>query len=181
MHPCLKVLPPPIAFPPGCVQLWEPVQRYNARLGRPIPGPFSIPSVFRDWWGEVMCFWVTKSCWARRKEKVWRRYSHDLEGAVGCVEELELANASLWDSVDCGTAPASLYQADGLGWRRIKKKGRKLNSAVAAILVIRCMWALDEIMMNNDVWWENANHFLPCILILNSHHMRFVKENNILD
>lgn len=56
------------------------------------------------------------------------------------MEELELANASLWDSVDCGTAPASLYQADGLSWRRIKRKREeKLNSAVAVILVIRCM------------------------------------------
>jgi len=63
-----------------------------------------------------------------------------LEGAVGCVEELELANASLWDCVDCGTAPASLYQADGLGWRRIKRiRDEKLSSAVATILVIRCM------------------------------------------
>lgn len=43
------------------------------------------------------------------------QFGNDLEGAVGCVEELELANASLWDCVDCGAAPASLYQADGLG------------------------------------------------------------------
>lgn len=56
------------------------------------------------------------------------------------MEELELANASLWDCVDCGTAPASLYQANGLGWRRIKrKKEEKLNSAVAVMLLIQFM------------------------------------------
>lgn len=39
---------------------------------------------------------------------------HDLEGAVGCVEKLDLANASLRDSVVGSAAPAPLHQADGL-------------------------------------------------------------------
>lgn len=43
------------------------------------------------------------------------QFGNDLEGAIGCVEELELANASLRDCVDCGAAPAPLNQADGLG------------------------------------------------------------------
>lgn len=53
--------------------------------------------------------------WVNAHLLVVLQFGNDLEGAVGCVEELELANASLWDCVDCGTAPASLYQADGLG------------------------------------------------------------------
>ena len=42
-------------------------------------------------------------------------YSHDLEGAVGCVEELELLDGTLGHRVEGGATPAPLHQADGLG------------------------------------------------------------------
>lgn len=41
-------------------------------------------------------------------------YLHDLEGAVGCVEELELFDGPLRNRVEGGPTPAPLYQADGL-------------------------------------------------------------------
>lgn len=40
---------------------------------------------------------------------------HDLEGAVGSVEELDLADAPLRHGVERRAAPAPLQQADGLG------------------------------------------------------------------
>ena len=42
-------------------------------------------------------------------------YSHDLEGAVGCVEVLELLDGTLGHRVEGGATPAPLHQADGLG------------------------------------------------------------------
>lgn len=45
---------------------------------------------------------------------------NDLEGAVGRVEEFDLADAALRNGVQRGTAPATLHQTDGLsvgGWR----------------------------------------------------------------
>lgn len=47
---------------------------------------------------------------------------HDLEGAVGCVEELELLDRALGNRVEGGATPAALHQADGL---RCKTKGQK--------------------------------------------------------
>lgn len=41
-------------------------------------------------------------------------YLHDLEGAVGCVEELELLDGALRDGVESGPTPAPLHQANGL-------------------------------------------------------------------
>lgn len=41
-------------------------------------------------------------------------YLHDLEGAVGCVEELELLDGALRDSVEGGPTPAPLHQANWL-------------------------------------------------------------------
>ena len=41
-------------------------------------------------------------------------YLHDLEGAVGCVQELELLDGPLRNRVVGGSAPAPLHQADGL-------------------------------------------------------------------
>lgn len=42
--------------------------------------------------------------------------SHDLEGTVGCVEELELFDGTLGHRVQGGSTPATLHQADGLRW-----------------------------------------------------------------
>lgn len=41
-------------------------------------------------------------------------YLHDLEGTVGCVEELELFDGPLRNRVEGGTTPAPLHQTDGL-------------------------------------------------------------------
>lgn len=46
---------------------------------------------------------------------------HDLEGAVGGVEELELLDGALRDSVESGATPAPLHQADGLCCKPKKK------------------------------------------------------------
>lgn len=53
---------------------------------------------------------------------------HDLEGAVGCVEELELLDGALRDGVESGPTPAPLHQADGLRCRQapVKTKHGKL-------------------------------------------------------
>lgn len=40
---------------------------------------------------------------------------HDLEWAVGRVEELDLADAALRHRAERGATPAALHQADGLG------------------------------------------------------------------
>lgn len=45
-----------------------------------------------------------------------KRHLHDLEGAVGSVEELDLANAPLGDGVEGRATPAPLHQTDGLSW-----------------------------------------------------------------
>lgn len=55
-------------------------------------------------------------------------YLHDLEGAVGGVEELELLDGALRDSVESGATPAPLHQADGLCCK--KKKKRKISSTI---------------------------------------------------
>lgn len=49
-------------------------------------------------------------------------YLHDLEGAVGCVEELELFDGPLRNRVEGGTTPASLYQTDGLCCKHTTRK-----------------------------------------------------------
>lgn len=51
---------------------------------------------------------------ANHSSKYTLIYSHDLEGAVGCVEELELFDGALRNCVEGGTTPAPLHQADGL-------------------------------------------------------------------
>lgn len=48
---------------------------------------------------------------------------HDLEGAVGCVEELELFDGALRNRVEGGTTPAPLHQTDGLCCRHTRKMG----------------------------------------------------------
>lgn len=56
---------------------------------------------------------------------------HDLEGAVGCVEEFDLADAPLWHGVERRAAPAPLQQADGLRCETRDKTGDRsfeLNS-----------------------------------------------------
>lgn len=45
------------------------------------------------------------------------RHLHDLEGTIRCVEKLDLANASLRDSVVGSAAPAPLHQANRLSCR----------------------------------------------------------------
>lgn len=45
-------------------------------------------------------------------------YLHDLEWAVGCVEELELLDGALRDGVEGGPTPAPLHQAN---WLRCKQ------------------------------------------------------------
>lgn len=49
-------------------------------------------------------------------------YLHDLEGAVGCVEELELLDGALRDGVESGPTPAPLHQANGLCCKQAKEK-----------------------------------------------------------
>lgn len=54
---------------------------------------------------------------------------HDLEGAVGRVEELELLDRSLGNRVEGGATPAALHQADGL---RCKTQGHKHRDEMLA-------------------------------------------------
>lgn len=58
---------------------------------------------------------------ANHSSKYTLIYSHDLEGAVGRVEELELFDGALRDCVEGGTTPAPLHQADGLCCKHITK------------------------------------------------------------
>lgn len=62
-----------------------------------------------------MCRGVVGCSGGCRDGKGVSPHSHDLEGAVGRVEELDLADAALGDGVQRGTAPAALHQTDGLG------------------------------------------------------------------
>lgn len=54
---------------------------------------------------------------------------HDLEGAVGCVEELELLDRALGNRVEGGATPAALHQADGL---RCKTQGQEHRDEMLA-------------------------------------------------
>lgn len=54
--------------------------------------------------------------------------SHDLEGAVWCVQELELLDGALRDGVERGATPAPLDQTDGLGCNKTQHK-RKTSQA----------------------------------------------------
>lgn len=47
---------------------------------------------------------------------------HDLEGAVGRVEELELFDGALRNRVEGGATPAPLYQTDGLCCKHTTRK-----------------------------------------------------------
>ena len=51
-----------------------------------------------------------------------RIYLHDLEGAVGRVEELELFDGALGNRVEGGTTPTPLHQTDGLCCKHTKGK-----------------------------------------------------------
>lgn len=49
-------------------------------------------------------------------------YLHDLEGAVGRVEKLELFDGALGNRVESGSTPAALNQTDGLCYKQWTRK-----------------------------------------------------------
>lgn len=65
-------------------------------------------------------------------------YLHDLEGAVGCVEELELLDGALRDGAESGPTPAPLHQANGLCCKQatVKKKKKKKSDKLVPLLAI---------------------------------------------
>lgn len=54
------------------------------------------------------------SLWVQAHLFVCLQPGNNLEGAVRCVDELEISDKAPWDPVDCRAAVASLHQTDGL-------------------------------------------------------------------